>query len=114
MGVLEKRQFGRRSTQIRGLIMVTGKRSIPCIIRNISMDGALLEFDRRRSVPFYFKLVIEADGFEADCEFKHNKEHGVGVFFRAVRVARKGRDSRLIPDSITGPQWERKSPQTIV
>jgi hypothetical protein len=110
----EKRQFGRRSTQIRGKIIVPGKHPIVCLVRNISKDGALLEFDRRRTAPYHFQLIIEADGFEAECEFKHKTERGVGVFFCEARIARNGRDSRLAGDSIIGPQWERKTPQTIV
>ena len=94
MGSRDRRQFGRRRTQLHGFIVCVGRAPIPCLVRNISEGGALLEVDRQVRITSYFQLAIEADGFEADCEIRHQTEHGIGVYFREVRVEKGGRDSR--------------------
>ncbi len=95
----DRRQFGRRRTAIHAMIVNDKGHRSACIVRNISIGGALLEIDNPALLPAYFTLQVEADGFAADCEIRHRTEHGVGVFFTEVRVARNGRDTRYL-----GPQ----------
>lgn len=92
----ESRKFGRRRALIHAFIVNKCGHRLPCIVRNISVGGALLEVDEPKHVPNRFKLVIDADSFEADCDIRHRTEHGVGVFFDDCRIARNGRDTRLI------------------
>ena len=92
----EQRKFGRRRALIHAFIVNKCGHRLPCIVRNISVGGALLEVEQPKHVPNRFKLVVDADAFEADCDIRHRTEHGVGVFFEACRIARNGRDTRVI------------------
>ena len=92
----ERRQFGRRRANLHAFIVVESKPRIACRVRNIADEGALLEVEARAPLPPYFKLVVEADKFEADCEIRHQTDHGIGVYFQKVRIGRNGRDSRNV------------------
>ena len=98
---MDKRRFGRRRSLIHALVITSKGRRIPCLVRNISVGGALLELEQAQLASVTMKLIIEADGFEADCEIRHKSEHGVGVYFRDVRIEANGRDTRL-----AGPKLE--------
>jgi hypothetical protein len=84
---VERRQFGRRQTNVHGWIVLDGKRRLPCIVRNVSEGGALLELDVPKSLPFWFNLVVECKGFEARCEIRHSNETSLGVRFVRVETA---------------------------
>lgn len=88
----ERRQFGRRTVAIHGWVVVDGRPRIPCTVRNISIEGALLEFDTPSWLPYYFRLVIEVSQFETECELRHQAPNSVGVRFvqrREDAVARQ-------------------------
>lgn len=90
----EIRRFGRRRALIHAFIMNDKGHRTACIVRNISDGGALLEVEEPKQIPHHFQLLIEADGFEADCDIRHRVEHAVGVYFNEIRIARNGRDTR--------------------
>ena len=92
----ERRSFGRRRTCVHGFILTAGRAPISCIVRNISVQGALLELEYPDRLPSYFTLSIEADGFTAHCEIRHKTQHGAGAFFRDIAIAPGGVDSRYI------------------
>lgn len=77
----ERRQFGRRNTALHAWIRIPGRPPLACLVRNVSLKGALLEFDVPAWLPFRFQLVIEATRFEMDCEIRHQGHNGVGVLF---------------------------------
>ncbi len=79
----ERRQFGRRQTYVHARINARGRPSVPCIMRDISAGGALLEVEHPQWLPSRFRLRIEADGTEADCEVVRRTEDAVGVRFLA-------------------------------
>jgi hypothetical protein len=79
--VADRRQFGRRQTNVHGLISARGRPSLPCIMRDASAGGALLEVAHPEWLPARFKLIVEANKFEADCEVVHRTETTVGVRF---------------------------------
>lgn len=81
---VERRQFGRRKTNIHGWIVPDGRPKLACIVRNVSEGGALLEFDVPTNMPYWFTLVIESKGFEARCEIRHQNERWVGVRFAQI------------------------------
>lgn len=81
---VERRQFGRRKTCIHGWVAVDGRVKLPCLVRNVSKGGALLEFDVPKNLPFTFKLVIDSKGFEARCETRHKGPTWMGVEFVQV------------------------------
>ena len=77
----ERRQFGRRQTRMHALIVARGRPSIPCVVRDISIGGALLEAAHVSWLPSRFRLVIEPIQFEANCEIVRRTEDAAGVRF---------------------------------
>lgn len=77
----ERRQFGRRWTNILGWITVEGRPRLACHVKNFSEGGALLLVDRAVTLPFTFLLHIEAIDFKIGCEVRHRSEGHVGVRF---------------------------------
>ncbi|MCB1519497.1 MAG: PilZ domain-containing protein [Hyphomicrobiaceae bacterium] len=77
----ERRQFGRRNTALHAFIRIPGRPLIACVVRNLSVNGALLEFEVPKWLPYQFRLVIEAGRFEVDCEIRHHGLTGIGVMF---------------------------------
>lgn len=93
----DRRQFGRRNTCLHAWIKITGRPQLPCIVRNLSAHGALLEFKVPDCMPYAFRLRIEATRFETDCELRHMGPNGCGVMFveHAADVAGSG-DRRVM------------------
>ncbi len=77
----ERRQFGRRHTCLHANIVARGRATEPCVVRNLSVDGALLEVGRPLLLPGRFRLHIEVNGLDIECEIAHRGEHTVGVRF---------------------------------
>jgi hypothetical protein len=101
---VERRQFGRRTTCLHGWVMLEGRPRIPCLVRNVSEGGALLECEVPKMLPFRFSLVIDCKGFQAWCEVRHHTEHWMGVrFVRVDKVEEPITEwSPLIEDQWTG------------
>ena len=77
----ERRHFGRRQTCVHGIISARGRSAIPCVMRDVSEGGALLEVDRPEWLPSRFRLIVEANGFNVECEIAHRTDNAVGVRF---------------------------------
>jgi hypothetical protein len=77
----ERRQFGRRQTYHLGYVKLPGRRSIACIVRNMSDAGALLMFERPEWLPFGFFLTLEGDSKQYACEIRHHYGERVGIEF---------------------------------
>ena len=77
----ERRQFGRRKTYVHGIVSARGRPAVPCIMRDVSEGGALLEVPHPRWFPARFRLVVEATGFETECEIVHRTDTAIGVRF---------------------------------
>jgi hypothetical protein len=82
----ERRQFGRRTVTMHGWILVEGRPRIACTVRNISVEGALLELTAPAWLPYYFRLVIDVSNFETECELRHQSPSSIGVRFVARRT----------------------------
>jgi hypothetical protein len=100
----EQRQFGRRQTYMHAWISVQGRPRLPCIVRNISLGGALLELDRPSWLPFNFQLTIDSVKHVTWCEVRHHSANQVGVrFLSAVEQAaldrQRAADNRPVNDS---------------
>ena len=85
----ERRHFGRRQTCVHACISARGRSPIPCVMRDVSEAGALLEVSDPQWLPPRFRLIVEANGFEVDCEIVHRSDNAVGVRF-AVLMPRTG------------------------
>lgn len=77
----DRRQFGRRQSTLHGWLIVEGRPRIPCIVRNVSDGGALVECPVPKNLPFRFHVEIEAKDFRALCEPRHQRDNWVGVRF---------------------------------
>ena len=77
----ERRQFGRRQTNVHAYISTRGRPLLPCVMRDISEGGALLEVHHPEWVPSRFRLLIETMRVEVDCEVAHRTDVAVGVRF---------------------------------
>ncbi len=83
----DKRQFGRRHTQVRAWVRIAGRPAVQCIVRNLSDGGALLEFDEDVWVPFSFRLVSDDQSIDKVCEVRHQTGSRIGVQFVAAAEA---------------------------
>lgn len=83
----DRRQFGRRQTLWHAWIKIAGRAREPCIVRNFSVTGALLEFAGAVPVVDRFRLIIDVHGFEADCYVRHRSRVAVGVYFDDIGQA---------------------------
>ncbi len=83
----EKRQFGRRQTQLRGWIKVAGRPPVTCIVRDLSEGGALIETETETWLPFNFRLTTEDGQVDRHCEIRHQKANRIGVEFAAAAEA---------------------------
>jgi PilZ domain len=102
-GGIEKRQFGRRQTSLHAWISVAGRPRLPCVVKDISVGGALIEFEKPSWLPFNFQLTIEATRFTTWCEVRHQGPNNCGVrFMTAIEAAaldlRGPADGRLVND----------------
>jgi PilZ domain len=97
---MERRQFGRRQTHLRGKIKLPGRGTRFCSVRNISHGGALLVFERAECMPFGFLLTIEGEQTVYGCEVRHHFGERVGVAFVDVSlIVPSDPDSWLAPHS---------------
>ena len=99
----DRRQFGRRKTNLHAWIEVQGRPRLPCVVKDISIGGALLALDKPQWLPYNFKLHIEATRFVSWCEVRHQSPGAVGVrFLSAVEAAsidsRSATESRSMND----------------
>lgn len=95
----ERRQFGRRTTSLHAWIKVPGRPAMACIVRNLSVTGALLEFDVPHWMPYRFRLIIEATRFESNCETRHMGPHSLGVMFTADKGKSDSNDRPIVTDN---------------
>lgn len=79
---IERRVFGRRRSCIHATLLVPGRPPSPCIIRNYSAAGALLELNENLDPPFNLRLKMDRSGEIIDCELKHARGSRVGVLLR--------------------------------
>ena len=94
----ERRQFGRRETNIRGTANVAGRMSRAFTIRNISDGGALLVFDGDFIPPSSFRIEVDGTDFALMCEVRRTGPDGVGIsFMRAAEGAALNRHFQQRP-----------------
>ena len=82
----ERRQFGRRQTCVHANISLRGRPVIPCVMRDVSEEGALLEVAHPEWLPTRFRLIVEALGIASDCEIVRRTDVAVGIRF-TTRIA---------------------------
>jgi len=63
------------------MVFQQGLRSIPCVVRNISDGGAMLEFEQAYMLPKEFELHIDLENYEVTCERRWEEGLRCGVQF---------------------------------
>jgi hypothetical protein len=81
----ERRLFGRRELAIHAWVQV-GRRREACLIRNISEQGALIEFESMAPRANQMRLIVDFEDFEVDCDVRHRTENAIGLYFRPRKV----------------------------
>src|SRR2546430_3799339 len=77
---VERRQSGRRQTFFHGMITGTGRRALPCIVRDLSAGGAKIQLEMATWLPSRFRLVMEGT-LRSDCQIVHRSNDAVSVRF---------------------------------
>ena len=78
----DKRRSPRRRVLKGAIIAYNNRRStLPCTVRDLSETGARLRTDSAVNAPDTFTLIIELDGFEADCKVTWRKSPELAVMF---------------------------------
>jgi hypothetical protein len=78
--MIEKRRTPRFRV-LKGATIVSRGNGLACTVRNISTDGAALDFASPVSVPPSFTLVIETNQFMRRCHPVWSKDKRIGVAF---------------------------------
>ena len=76
-----RRQFGRRQTNWHGWVKVRGRPVVPCLVKDFSQGGALLEFEIPPGFPDQFQITIESEKFQSWCKVRHIEPGHMGVEF---------------------------------
>jgi len=110
----QARVVSRHRVLKSGIIAFNDRYSaLPCTVRDLSTTGAHLRADSSINTPNTFELLIELDGFEANCEVVWRKDKDIGVRFlsppRSVPPKRAQVVNALVPNR---PPTLRRKPLT--
>ena len=78
--MIEKRASPRRRILKQGTITFRGG-DIDCLVRNISMGGALVDIANPIALPRSFTLVVSTEHLMRDCRAVWSHDRRVGVAF---------------------------------
>ncbi|RWX79192.1 PilZ domain-containing protein [Neorhizobium lilium] len=78
---MEQRKHQRSKAFLGGRVVFNGSNSsFDCIVKQISVGGALVKVENALSVPESFSLVL-SDGRRFDCEVRWRRINSLGVKF---------------------------------
>lgn len=110
----ERRAFGRRNSCIHAALLIPGRGPIPCVVKNFSPSGALLEVSEAVEPPFNVKVRLPSGGGDIDCEVRHARGQRIGIRFigqgagdelaRALGAVVKARPSRPVQEAQSPPR----------
>lgn len=110
METSERRAVRRRVLKSGTIAYNDRFKTLSCTVRDLSEGGARLRVDNPMFVPSQFVLLMEQDGFEADCEVVWRADKDVGVRFtsptRQRGVIRKQSITAVVPEN--RPSLRRK------
>ncbi len=93
----ERRGSPRRRVLKGSIILFNDRHStLPCTVRDLSATGARVRVESSVTAPDTFVLVIELDGFEADCEVVHRRAKDLGVRFTSPPRTVKPRRVQIV------------------
>lgn len=79
---IEQRKFGRRSVALHAIVEVLGRSHLPCVVRNLSEGGALIELIDRAELPASFGLRLPNSNATIPCDRTHKTGNAYGITFR--------------------------------
>lgn len=91
----DERRCAPRRRMLKSAIAAFNNRfcTVSCTVRDLSDTGARLRSEGSVNIPDTFELIIELDGFEADCEVVWRRGSDLGVrFLGAPRKVAPKRD----------------------
>lgn len=108
----EKRKTSRKRMLKGGVILFSDRHvTLPCVVRDISTDGARLQVDHGLASVPDTELMIELDGLEVKCEVVRREPNGVGVrFLEAPTIATPRRSQSIWQTGRTSRPTLRKAP----
>ena len=77
----DQRSSHRHLVRLKAHVKFLGRARVACEIHNISSTGALLVFPAAVTLPSTFRLDVDEDLFEAQCEVRHHSGCKYGVRF---------------------------------
>lgn len=104
--MIDQRRFGRKEVVIHGWVEAPLRQPMPCLIHNLSIDGALIELAEAGQLPANFHLRAEAANLFVRCDVVHRQgAHFVGVVFEGrsrAAVVSKDREANPPQDDKSG------------
>ncbi len=86
--------------------------TLHCTVRDLSATGARVRVEGSISAPDTFELIIDIDGFEANCQVVWRKSNEIGVrFLGAPRIVAPKRDQVINPMLPTPKASLRRQPK---
>lgn len=92
MNNADRRAFGRRPTYQHAVVLMTGRAPVRCIVRDISLTGAMIEFSDNVALSSRIQVRWEGSGLKADCEVRHQHGTKAGIQFTCAtgpRIAKE-------------------------
>jgi hypothetical protein len=112
-GQEDKRSSLRRRVLKGGIIAYNDRHvTVSCTVRDISDTGARLRLTGSVNAPDTFELIIDLDGFEANCEVVRRSGNEIGVrFASAPRIVPPKRSQIITPLAPAQAPSLRKRPK---
>jgi hypothetical protein len=78
---MENQRSQRRVKVFKGAVIAFAGTTVPCMVRNLTESGAMLELKSRAGIPDHFELRIQAESFVRQCRVIWVTEAKLGVSF---------------------------------
>ncbi|CTQ56181.1 hypothetical protein LP7551_04740 [Roseibium album] len=95
------------------MVFQNGLRSIPCMVRNISESGAMLEFETAFILPKEFNLYIDLEDYEVTCERRWEKGLRCGVQFIGEKRHKSAQRAQVLKTSEEALTRAEDTPETV-
>ena len=102
----EARSDGRsmrrgRTLKVGVISFAGGQCALPCAIKDLTEDGARVEYTGTVPLPETFRLIIKSDGLEATCTVAWRHRSSLGLRFsdglqKSVSAAKKKRSNVIL------------------
>lgn len=100
----ERRRFGRKETNVSAQAVIPGRSGVRCIIKNVSVVGALLAFEKPFAARGAFRLYADNGTLDAQCVIRREDGNDRGVEFIAVAVNKLA--AAPMPSSSAAPELD--------